>query len=127
MDNYEQYYERDSAETECSGMIRFKMPDVGTHVSYIYIYYSYHYLCLYSNCVLEGDEKHSYFRMRQNTCVRVGLGMRRGLSGAGEWALLVINKQNQNYPEGARHGCKHKEIIKGANEEGNEINTGGAN
>ncbi len=23
--------------------------------------------------------------------------------------------------------CKHKEIIKGANEEGNEINTGGAN
>ncbi len=23
--------------------------------------------------------------------------------------------------------CKHKEIIKGANEEGNEVNTGGAN
>ncbi len=81
--------------------------------------------------------------------------MRRGLNGAGEWALLVKNKQNKNYPKGekqdrglARLGrtrqgragynqgnindelardCKHKEIKKGANEEGNEENTGGAN
>ncbi len=62
---------------------------------YICIYIIVIIICVsYSNCVSEGDEKHSYFRMRQNTCVRVGLGMRRGLSGAGEWALLVINKQN---------------------------------
>ncbi len=107
----------------------------------------------------------------------LGKGMRRGLSSAGEWVLLIItkNKQyNKNYPVGekqdtglaglarqdkagqgrtrqdkARQGttrhdkadrtrqdtcddelardCKHKEIIKGENEEGNEENTGGAN
>ncbi len=69
--------------------------------------------------------------------------------------LLIKNKTkqtNKNYPVGEKQDslqgltrqdragynqgnindelardCKHKEIIKGANEEGNEINTGGAN
>ncbi len=66
--------------------------------------------------------------------------MKQGLSGAGEWTLLVKNKTKTRQParlDKARHGrnrihskgnideelapaCKHKEIIKGANEEGNE-------
>ncbi len=70
--------------------------------------------------------------------------MRQGLNGAGD-GLLFILKINKNYPVGenrktgrAEQGraesaynrgtydnelaqdCKHKEIIKGANEEGNE-------
>ncbi len=76
--------------------------------------------------------------------------MRRGLSCAGEWAFNnPKNKQyNKNYPVGEKQegglarqdrarqdtcndelarDCKHKEIIKGENEEGNEENTGGAN
>ncbi len=34
---------------------------------------------------------------------------------------------NGNIEDELARDCKHKEIIKGANEEGNEVNTGGAN
>ncbi len=81
--------------------------------------------------------------------------MRRGLNGAGDGLFIDKNKQNkqQKLPrrgktgqlaglarqDRARQGrqdtcddelaqdCKHKEIIKGGNEEGNEEYTGGAN
>ncbi len=73
--------------------------------------------------------------------------MRRGLNSAGDGILLIKKKKKKNYPVGekqdswqglagqgtTRQGrnqetfddklaqdCKHKEIIKGANEEGNE-------
>ncbi len=81
--------------------------------------------------------------------------MERGLNGAGDGLLLIKNNTNKNYlvgenrtagkawqgkarqdkagqeqetfDDGLAQDVKHKEIIKGANEEGNEINTGGAN
>ncbi len=85
-----------------------------------------------------------------SVCQGWGEGMRRGLRCAGEWALLSKNKTKQNKeptkttPRGktvwqagqgkagtgynwGRYGdelaqdCKHKDIINGANEEGNEI------
>ncbi len=71
-----------------------------------------------------------------------GLGMRRGLNGAGDEILFIIKikitkNNNKNYPvrktgqgkarleqetfeDELAQDCKHKEIIKGANEEGNE-------
>ncbi len=52
------------------------------------------------------------------------------LSPRGKTRLLARqerDKLNGNIDDELARDCKHKEIIKGANEEGNEINTGGAN
>ncbi len=65
-----------------------------------------------------GQDRTGQDRTGQNTTrARHGTARQGKAGSAHNWGT---------YDEELAQDCKHKEIIKGANEEGNEINTGGA-